>query len=490
MKKILLCGLMTFTINSFGEVLKIDENKILSLITEEVPRIQEIDALFQQAKAEQEGFNDKFNTSLSAGYNRIETKEKAIVSFSPVFSPVIQKNISLNKNWSYGVQTSVGWATDSRSGESPFADFNDVTTTIFSLDVSLDLWKDLFGRLTRAQNENMNLNMKKANFENAIGKKAFSLAVRRIYWALVANFEKSKITTELYKTAEKQAEDARKRLQSSVADKGEVARYESQVAARKGALLYLEFERESLLKQLSSFLPSLKKYEIELAEFDLQGTVLQVLECTRVIGAQNSTPMEFTLYDEIVSLLQQMKDNQLKIDKSYDSIDLKLAGRLKRTGVGSEATRDDLFEGSYGKSIDDMNENDRSGSEIGVVLRVPLGFSDTKTTKEILTQKRMDAQINGLISNLDVTHNQLNRSIKLLTEVIQTQRLNSAKLKIRLEDMQKKYNQARVSVSNLIMDQDALLTSDLNVIDTQIAVLNTLFDYLLVFNSTPCSFNK
>ncbi|MEX1098927.1 MAG: hypothetical protein WEB87_00790, partial [Bacteriovoracaceae bacterium] len=88
------------------------------------------------------------------------------------------------------------------------------------------------------------------------------------------------------------------------------------------------------------------------------------------------------------------------------------------------------------------------------------------------------------------THQQISESIKILQEVIQTQKINSRQLEIRLKDMRKKYNQARISVNDLIQDQDSLFSSDLAIVDTKLSVLNTLLDYFSVFTETPCSFNR
>ena len=56
--------------------------------------------------------------------------------------------------------------------------------------------------------------------------------------------------------------------------------------------------------------------------------------------------------------------------------------------------------------------------------------------------------------------------------------------------MQKKYQQARVSINDLIQDQDALLRANLTTIEAQLQVLNALFDYLVIYTETPCSFNR
>jgi hypothetical protein len=56
--------------------------------------------------------------------------------------------------------------------------------------------------------------------------------------------------------------------------------------------------------------------------------------------------------------------------------------------------------------------------------------------------------------------------------------------------MRRKYEQARVSINDLIFDQDALLRSELTTIETQLQILNVLFDYLAIYTETPCGFNR
>lgn len=55
--------------------------------------------------------------------------------------------------------------------------------------------------------------------------------------------------------------------------------------------------------------------------------------------------------------------------------------------------------------------------------------------------------------------------------------------------MRKKYRQARVSFSTFIQDQDALLGSELSVINVKTEMLATVIDYLSVYTETPCQFN-
>ena len=88
------------------------------------------------------------------------------------------------------------------------------------------------------------------------------------------------------------------------------------------------------------------------------------------------------------------------------------------------------------------------------------------------------------------THTQLAKSMGLINEVIASQRIGTTALEKRLQVIRQKYSQARVDVNDLILDQDALLNSQLTTIDAQLQAVNILFDYLMVFTDTPCAFNR
>jgi hypothetical protein len=85
---------------------------------------------------------------------------------------------------------------------------------------------------------------------------------------------------------------------------------------------------------------------------------------------------------------------------------------------------------------------------------------------------------------------QLVKSLTLLNEVIRAQKLNSQELQKRLKYTLTKYQQARVSVNDLIQDEDDLLRVSLTTVETQLQVLNVLFDYLAIYTETPCAFNR
>jgi len=55
--------------------------------------------------------------------------------------------------------------------------------------------------------------------------------------------------------------------------------------------------------------------------------------------------------------------------------------------------------------------------------------------------------------------------------------------------MKKKYRQGRISVSELVNDQNSLFNSELSTINTELMVIEILLDYFAIFPETQCAFN-
>ncbi len=472
---------------------EINESHLEEIAKKGAPKLDEIQSALLRAELTQGETNEKFAPELFGRGSYAETNERALIQFQPIFSPTKSGELGVRQAYKHGLKAQASLQTVQQSGGSSFAGkFKDVTTTVASFTVQMDLWRDLLGRMSKASKENASLEAQRAKIENEIQVKTFSISLRRVYWSLVANQEALKISEKLLTTAKQQLAESKKRFQNSVAEADEVARYEAQVAAREGSIIYLKFQKESMIKQLKSLLPELNSQEVTIGNYDLPNTVNQVLACTTVIATQPSIPYQYTKYDEAVSLLRKVKSNQAEANSRYSDLDVQLFGTVKSTGVNSDTVATNKYRGSYGGSIDDMTDTNRTGYEVGVQFTLPLGDTKatTQKTKELYDEKRLAASIDSTEAQVVNTHNQLVKSIGLLTDVVRAQKVNSAQLEKRLTILKKKYTQARISVDDLISNQDALLNSELTTIDTQLEILNTLFDYLVVYTDTPCPFNR
>lgn len=472
------------------ETFTLSEKTLGGLAQDKSPQWESIEAAFLTSKAEAEQLHDRFRPELFGEASYAETREKAIIQFQPIWSPTKAGQVGVRQAFRGGVSLSAGVGVDQRSAMTPNGTFRDVSTSTVRLDLQVDLWKDLLGRLSKAQSNSATFDIERAELDREINRKAFAISLRRTYWSLVANNEQIKIYEGLKNISGTQLTDARARLKAGVADGGEVARYEAQVASRQGSALYYRYQREILLKQLKTLLPELQGKEIALAAYNVPDMIKNVLACTEVIAAQKSVPLEYTRYDEVTKLLRQTQKEQNKLASSYDDVDLKFVGSVKTTGVASEDNGNGVTKGSYGSAFDDWQDHNRSGYSAGLQLVIPIGKGDTRKTQELLAQKRFDSQINQNDANLANTHQQLVKVIALLTDVVRAQKENTEALERRLVVQNRKFREARVSVNDLILDQDALLNSNLTTVNTQLEIINTILDYLVVFTETPCEFNR
>lgn len=469
------------------------EKGLIELANKSSPRLSEIKTQLLRAIKDNKTEREQYAPEFYAGGSYAETQERAIIEFIPVFSPLKTAFTGLRQKYSNGLEAQLQLTTDQRSASAPLAgSFRDVTTNILSFTLQMDIWKNLFGALSEAELKKTELTSKGAQIQEAINRKALELSVRRLYWALVANTEQLKIAARLLSDSGEQLADARKRLAKSVSDSGDVARYEALVAQRKGQTIFFNYQREILFRNLKTLLPELNQNELLLDNYDIEQTIKNVSECALVITTAQNVPWDYTRYDEVVSYLREIRSINKGINQRHDAVDVKLYGTVKSTGIGSDEISENKFRGSYGRAFEDMQDNNRSGYEVGLNVTIPLGNAreETRNTKILYDEERLKAQIEGSNAQILSTHTELSKSIRLIGEVIESQKASTRALEKRLKVIRRKYQQARASVNDLLLDQEALLNSELSTVDAQLQALNVLFDYLMIFTETPCTFNR
>lgn len=481
--------LILFLLSLNLSAITLTESDISRFSKNSSPALDKIRANALEANKRYLSAEEDLDFKLYGGYAHETTREKPLNPFIPIFSPVNQYQLGLSKKFKYGISSNLEASVDSRSADS----FKSTNTSALSLQLGFDLWSNFLGRISKRELENAELSKEQMKIKETLDIKALESNNRKIYWALVANAEKKKLAKKLLITAKKQAQDARKRLRSAVADKAEVSRYDSQVSVRNGQVYFLDYEKEKLLSQLRKQFPHLNNKNVKLANYNLNKTIYEVLSCTQQIRQQKSTPYKYTDYDEFLNYLRRIQKNQEKIDQN-SRVDLKLVTKFKTTGVASDerVANSGIYEGSFDESINDIRDNNRTGLEAALTFSIPLGNSSSKLkdVNLLVNKKRLGAQLAEANASVESTHREISKSIEVLLSVIKTQKENSQNLKVRVKDMKKKYSQARIPLYALIQDEDELMNNDLNVIDTQVTILNTLLDYFIVFNKMPCAFNR
>jgi outer membrane protein TolC len=236
------------------------------------------------------------------------------------------------------------------------------------------------------------------------------------------------------------------------------------------------------MRTLKQLLPDLNNTEVVLGEYSVAKTVQQVLKCSEVIRSFKTPPLKYSPYDEIVELLQQEEVFQKKIASAYDDPSLKLIGEYSSVGRGF----------GVDASTDDLKDNPRARTSIGVAFSIPLG-SQKKSTGQVsekLIENRYKAQALGQLSKITAFHSETADIIGILKDVVHNQKETNKYLGKSLKESRKKYRQARISLQELISEQDSLLQSSISEIDTNLAIINTLMDYFSIYTEIPCELNR
>lgn len=478
LKHLLVTTALAASFSSFAQTYQLTQESLFELAREASPQWEQTKLNVLRAKIQQDQALDGLTTQLNSQASYLKTKERAFAEFVPVTSPIQIFSVGVTQPTRYGAQ--LGARAFSEQTTNNFVDKG--TTSGIAFELSVDLYRDLLGRLTKNQIRSAELQYEKAKVEQKVQQKQFLIQLQKLYWQLIANEESLKISQSLLKTAVEQEQDARRRLKSNISDVGEVARAQSQVAGRKASILFYEYQRQNAIQSLKELVPSLAQQEVKIGKYDLDQAVFNVLSCSQTIGSFAEAPMHLTPLADLIELLGEELKVNTEVAKRYSDWDLGLKTEVQRLGKRA---------GGYSNSLDDFQDDGRTAFSVGLELQIPLGSQKqtSQETLELIEKKRNDIQNQQLTGRIFAFHTQISQSIGILNQVIQNQQINSQKLNESLAQTQKKYRQARISFNDLIRDQDSYLQSNLNEIQSKLTVINTILDYFTVFTETPCALN-
>jgi outer membrane protein TolC len=459
------------------EEVVLSEKLLKDHIDNSAPNTLAIDASFLAVDLTRQSFEDNFDLRLDGSANYTKSNENSYSPQMPVTSPTKNYKLGLVKPLSSGM--SVGLNTFSEQITN--SQVNNGTRTGVGVEFRMDLYKNFLGRLTESQRTVFTQASKRAGNERNIQKKTFHQNIRKIYWALVANQEQINISEQLEKFAKKQLANSKKRYKNNIADAGEVARYESQLADRKASIITLEYKRETFLQQLKELLPELSTKRLTLGKYNIKKAANQIFACTALISKFQEPPMQYTKYDEVLTNLREEYAGQRKVTNSYSEMDLELVSEMQRLGKTT----------GYSESWSQFSDDGKNAFSAGVRLSIPLGGSNKKSQElqRLLEKKRYLSQKEELVGRVNAYHTQIVKNILLLQEVMKQQKINSEKLELSFRESKKKYNQARLTVRELIQDQNQYFSSNLLEIQSQLTIMTTLLDYFSVYTNIPCEIN-
>lgn len=456
------------------EKLVIEKLRSQSVVQKQEQAVQAQSELAQSLNLE------KYEARAYTQYNFSRSSEKPLIVFNPVLSPSENWRAGVEKKISYGAKLNAEvfgtqFTTQDQS-------FKNVTQAGTRFGAEFDLWKNLFGRLDRADLKTLEAQKKRAELQQELNLKKQEIEFRKIFWSLVALEQSIELSGELVKSAEKQLADARSRQKVGVADRAEVARTSALFESRKSSLLLFEYEKEMLLQVFEKNFQDFSSTDWKIpAQAQVQALPL-IQQCIVKIQSQKDINSESTLISQILSLLKTEVDSEISKAERHAGPDLLLQTQYQTSGVNT----------SYRRADQDRLDRDRSGYAVGVVLSIPLEGTQSKSEKSLLTLKKnsIESQIQYFENEMNSTHESMLKSLDLLNRGLQNQIENADNMKVSFEEIQKKYRQGRVPLTNLIFEQDSFFQTQLQVINIQKQVAHAALDYFSVFNDFGCTWNQ
>lgn len=479
----LQCSKLIFLLLSLSNALQASDfvltpESLEAQISKGIPTLEKLQIQAMGSKLQELQQLEQLQPRLEGQAYYERTNELAFATFIPVTSPIKTAQLKVVKPTSNGLN--LGAFTYTEQSTNNFV--NRGTTTGFGFELGVDLYNDLLGRRTKASLKSAALEQQKSELQTQIQGHVVGVEIKKIYWALVANNEAILLSTQLLESSKQQVIDARERLKSNVSDRGEVARYESQLATRKANITSLEYQRANLTRQLKEMIPSIAEQNIILGPYDAEQAIKTVLACTQIISSYQSAPITLSPYHKLLEIITQDLEYKKRISNVYDGADVKLNSQLRRLGKRE----------GFSNALDELTDDGRTAFQVALQVSIPLGSEKSKSREVIenIDQMREAAEVREINAKIAAYHTQVLQSITLLNQIMANQKINSEQLSISVREAQRKYQQARISVNDLINDQDAFLQSGLDEIQTKLTILNTILDYFTVFTSTPCELNR
>jgi hypothetical protein len=437
------------------------------------------DASLEQQKLSTSLVNEQYQARGFSEINVSNSQQQTMSQFEPVFSPYEDWKVGVEKKLSIGTRVSL--ETFGKKYSIPTSVSN-ATQVGAKISGEVDLWKNFFGRLDRAKLNSAESQKARAELQQQINQRSSEALLRKTYWIFVAATQSVELTKQLVQSSERQLKDAQNRAREGAADRGEVARYLAQVESRNTSLLLFQYEAQMIAQFFEKQLEGFRMADWRMEPSTENGTAVVVQQCLISIVSQKDLDLNHTSLDEMAKHLETELEAEERLALAHADIDLSLVAQYQTTGVAS----------SYDTARDNLNDNRRGGTALGVRLSVPLGGDSGRSEKALVALKRnsIEAQKLSIKNELQSTHENMLKSIALLNAGLKRQEENSKAMDISFKEMLRKFRQGRVPVTTLVLEQDALFQSQLQEISIKKQISHVLLDYFSVFNSYPCSWNQ
>ena len=287
---------------------------------------------------------------------------------------------------------------------------------------------------------------------------------------------------KIIESVDKQKKDITKQKEFFVSDQSDVTRFSALKEQQKSALIMSDYKRELIEHALKNFFPEFRGMSLNIGNPNIDKPSKIVMNCINSIANfKKMPPITTSTWVKVLKTAEFSSDRKLASNKTYSSPEIKLNGSIQYSDYNAELNDVDVYD------KDPYREN-----SITLAMNIPLSSAKSKSEKqqEFALAEAKIAEVENYKSVIAVTHEKTLRLIELLNQVLKTQsevnKLNASNLEL----ARKKFNRAELPLVQLINDETNFLQGKVSEVETKLLIVNTLLDYLKVFDEYKCEFNK
>ena len=460
--------------------IEINEGNLRSLINEFNPTVESINSLVQESVVNQKTFNKNYDFNVfGSGQFTKSNNDWVAYDFSGT-NRELNFTAGLEKQSVYGMSGKVSIGdNDGNYHLYGQADY-DLNRSGLTLSYTMDLWKNFLGYQTLTNKLNLELNKKQAEVNAYIQKNNFYYSMRRLYWQVVIKNKKLEFYKEMVLQAEKNLEIVQKKHKSYIADKGDLAKAKANLDIKKVAYDNIKIDIEQTLQQFKYYMPDLIDKNITINPFDLTDTFNTIMICNKDIYKNKTTEWKnLSTYNEYISFMDDIIENEIKMVSREDDIDLNLAIDVNFRGVDSDLS----------SSYKDLRGLDRNDYAINLNLSKSFGDNNIEEDKIKLLKMNYNVTKNNTLASMGsfyTSYENIMKNMFIRLNNLHRYRIN---MEATVKNVTTKYNQGRASLTDLLDEQNNLIDANIQLIDMEGIIIDTILQYLNIFDKTLCDFN-
>lgn len=462
------------------DTIELNEYNLRSMLKETNPTIESINALIQQSVVNQKTFNRNYDFQVygSGTYNK-SNNDWTTYDFSGTNNET-NFAIGARKQSVYGMSGEISFGDNNGNYHLYGQNDYDLNRSALSITYSIDLWKNFLGYQTLTNKLNLELNKKQSEINAYIEKNNFYYSMRRLYWQLVIKNKKLEFYKEMVNQAQKNLNIVQKKHKTYIADAGDLAKAKANLDLKKSDYNNAKVDIEQTIQQLKYYIPDLIDKKIIVNSFDLTDTFNEIKACNDgIYTGKTSQWRNLTTYNEYINLMDEIIENEIKIASREDDIDITLGLSANFRGVANERT----------DSYKDLKEFDRNDYSISLDVSKAIGFNGVEEDKIKLLKMNYNVNKNSTLANIGSIYASYENVMRNMFSNLDSLRKYKKNMEETVKNANYKYNQGRVSLTDLLDEQNNLINANIQLINMEGTIIDTLLQYLSIFDKTSCDFN-